>query len=176
MNNKYFNTFKLVPAGKEPTSEWNKDKTKSRFINKHLWQHKNLNQLKEMYMKENRGIVCGKASNIIVVDLDFYDKFKNGKTIKFDAENNKFIQDFGKLFQVGVHRPTPSQRCRVALWCGASGSRVTAFPLAAARGHGARNAQAQFAAQEHAAPNVEPGADRWKSASEGGAEKSIKDD
>ena len=96
MTSKYFTTFTLQPLGKEPTDEWSKNEKKTRFKNKHKWKHENLNKLSEIYMRENRGIVCGKHSDIIVVDLDFYDKFKNDKLIPFDREKSKFLNDFGE--------------------------------------------------------------------------------
>lgn len=95
MNTKYFTTMKLQPARKEPTGEFSKNEKRTRFINKHLWKNLNLKQLFELQMKENRGILCGKLSNIVVVDLDFYDKHKKGKDIIFDRENNLFLKDFG---------------------------------------------------------------------------------
>ena len=96
MQSKYFSTFTLKDLGKEPTDEWSKNEKKTRFINKHKWKHQNLNQLSETYMKQNRGIVCGKHSDIIVVDLDFYDKYKKDKVISFDRANSKFLNDFGE--------------------------------------------------------------------------------
>ena len=96
MDTKYFSTFTLQDLGKEPTSEWSKDKKKTRFINKHKWKRQTLNQLKETYMKQNRGIVCGKHSDIIVVDLDFYEKYKEGVVLPFDRKKSKFLQDFGE--------------------------------------------------------------------------------
>ena len=95
MNSKYFSTFTLKDLRKEPTSEWSKNEKKTRFINKHKWKKQNLNHLSETYMKQNRGIVCGKHSDIVVVDLDFYDKHKKGVDIKFDRSTSKFLQDFG---------------------------------------------------------------------------------
>ncbi len=96
MNTKYFSTFTLQDLGKEPTNEWSKDKKKTRFINKNKWKRQTLNQLKETYMKQNRGIVCGKHSDIVVVDLDFYEKCKEGVVLPFDREKSKFLQDFGE--------------------------------------------------------------------------------
>ena len=95
MDSKYFSTFTLKDLRKEPTSEWSKNEKKTKFINKHKWKKQNLNHLSETYMKQNRGIVCGKHSDIVVVDLDFYDKHKKGVDIKFDRSTSKFLQDFG---------------------------------------------------------------------------------
>lgn len=94
MNTKYFSTFTLRPLGKEPTDEWSKNEKKTRFKNKHKWKKQTLTKLSETYMMENRGIVCGKHSDIIVVDIDFYDKFKNDTLIPFDRSKSKFLSDF----------------------------------------------------------------------------------
>ena len=95
MNTKIFTTFKLVDKQKEPTNEYSKCKKKIRYINQHKWKKKTLSQLFENQMKENRGILTGKMNDIIVVDLDFYNKFKNGIDIPFDREGNLFLKDFG---------------------------------------------------------------------------------
>ncbi len=96
MATKYFSTFTLQDLGKEPTTEWSKDKKKTRFINKNKWKRQTLNHLEQTYMKQNRGIVCGKHSDIVVVDLDFYDKYKEGVLLPFDRSKSKFLQDFGE--------------------------------------------------------------------------------
>ena len=50
----------------------------------------------------NCAFVCNKENNVFCLDLDFYDKYKDGKLIKkFDEDNEKhqlFYKIFGKDF------------------------------------------------------------------------------
>jgi len=114
MNNDIFTTMKLVDARKEPTHEY---KMKGKvYVNKFLWERKTLKELFMRQNKENRGILTGKLSNIVVVDLDFYEKInkkeykklskedKKNKEIvdklitPFDRSKSKFLNDFGEDF------------------------------------------------------------------------------
>ena len=87
MNGNVFQTMKLIPARKEPTNEYLRDKKTKRYINKSLWKRKTLSQLFENQMKENRAILTGKLNDIIVVDMDLY---------KVKKEDSLFIKDFGE--------------------------------------------------------------------------------
>ncbi len=91
---KYFKTFKLIPNQKLPTSEWAKDKP-----NTHLWKHENISTLEDFKIPKTKGIPCGKRNDIVVVDLDFYDKYDTDGKLKkaFDPANNHFINIFGGI-------------------------------------------------------------------------------
>lgn len=93
---KYFKTFNLIPNMKEPSNEWAKNKP-----NTHLWQHQNIIQLMNFNEKKSKGIPCGKRNNIVVVDLDFYDKYDKEGNLKkaFNREDNIFIKQFGDIEQ-----------------------------------------------------------------------------
>ena len=93
---KYFKTFNLIPNMKEPSSEWSKKKP-----NTHLWKNQNIKQLMNFDDPKSKGIPCGKRNNIIVIDLDFYDKYdKQGKLkCAFNREDNIFIKQFGDIEQ-----------------------------------------------------------------------------
>lgn len=74
--------FKLQPNSKNPTGEWAKEKRK---------------QSVKTYPTDfdttsnNLGFECGKINNVIVVDLDFYDK--KGKP--FNKEESLYLKAFG---------------------------------------------------------------------------------
>jgi hypothetical protein len=113
-NKDSFTTMKLVNARKEPTHEYKMEG--KRYVNKYLWEKKTLKQLFLNQNKENRGILTGKLSDVVVVDLDFYDhlnkkeykklseedrknKDKVDKLITpFDRTKSKFLKDFGEDF------------------------------------------------------------------------------
>ena len=114
MNKDLFTTMKLINARKEPTHEYKMEG--KRYVNKWMWRKRSLQELFSMQNKENRAILCGKLSNIVVVDLDFYDHLnkkeykklskedkKNKKIVDklitpFDKSKSKFIKDFGEDF------------------------------------------------------------------------------
>ena len=91
---KYFKTFNLIPNMKEPTSEWSLKKP-----NTNLWKNENIEQLMNFEDPKSKGIPCGKRNNIVVIDLDFYDKYdKKGKLKSaFNKEDNIFIKQFGDI-------------------------------------------------------------------------------
>ena len=94
MCNKYFKTFNLIPNRKEPSNEWSIKKS-----NTHLWKNETIDMLEDFNEPKSKGIPCGKRNDIIVIDLDFYDKYNKDGTLKkkFDYENNLFINTFGNL-------------------------------------------------------------------------------
>ncbi len=82
---KYFKTFKLIPNQKLPTSEWAKDKP-----NTHLWKHENISTLEDFKIPKTKGIPCGKRNDIVVVDLDFYDKYDTEE--EFEDDMNSIVK------------------------------------------------------------------------------------
>lgn len=90
----YFKTFNLIPNKKEPSGEWSKKRP-----NTHLWKNLNIDKLEDWDTPKSKGIPCGKRNNIVVIDLDFYDKYDKEGNLKksFDFENNLFIKTFGNL-------------------------------------------------------------------------------
>jgi hypothetical protein len=85
MNN--IKKFRLIKNSKYPTSDWKKQNQKKAFT-------KSLIDIN----KFNIGIPCGKINNILVIDLDFYSKSKNGDTYDFNPNESPFINTFGENY------------------------------------------------------------------------------
>ncbi len=82
-------TFKLKYNSKNPSSEWTKSNLptakRSRSLSK-------MEMLKDEY--NNFGVICGKANDLTIVDLDFYDHGDE----KFDPRMSGFHSVFGDDF------------------------------------------------------------------------------
>ena len=82
-------TFKLKYNSKNPSSEWVKANLptakRSRSLSK-------MELLKDEY--NNFGVICGKANDLTIVDLDFYDHGDD----KFDPRMSVFHSVFGDDF------------------------------------------------------------------------------
>ena len=82
-------TFRLKKNSKNPSWEWNKDNLphakRTRCLSK-------LELLKDDY--NNFGVICGKANDLTIVDLDFYDHGDD----KFDPRMSVFHSVFGEDF------------------------------------------------------------------------------
>mgnify|MGYP003632103471 CR=1 FL=1 len=96
MCEKYFRTFNLINNRKEPTSEWAKDPAKQM---KNKWKSLSIETLEDFDTPKSKGIPCGKPNNIVVIDLDFYDKYtiKGELKKKFNYDDNLFIKQFGGI-------------------------------------------------------------------------------
>lgn len=82
-------TFKLKWNSKNPSSEWNKVNLPTAKRSRSL---ENMKLLKDEH--NNFGVICGKANDLTIVDLDFYDHGDE----TFDPRMSKFHQVFGDDF------------------------------------------------------------------------------
>ena len=82
-------TFRLKHNSKNPSSEWVKTNLPTQKRARSL---EKMEMLKDEY--NNFGVICGKANDLTIVDLDFY----NHGDEKFDPRMSQFIQHFGEDF------------------------------------------------------------------------------